>query len=165
MAKLGTKEKTAVFVSLAVIAFFFAFIGLFGLQNTGDSQTGSALEGISGQTGGSGEFIASDVVVGTGAEALPGKIVTVHYTGTLTDGTVFDSSLNRGAPFSFILGAGQVIKGWDRGVAGMKVGGIRVLTIPPELGYGESGKGNIPPNSILIYQVELLSVEDQPQNQ
>lgn len=102
-----------------------------------------------------------DSVVGTGAEAVAGKAVTVNYTGTLTDGTKFDSSLNPGRePFTFNLGAGEVIEGWDKGVAGMKVGGKRKLTIPPQLGYGERGAGaSIPPNSTLIFEVELLKVE------
>ena len=100
-----------------------------------------------------------DLVVGSGAEAVAGKTVSVHYTGKLTDGTKFDSSLDRGDPFSFRLGAGQVIKGWDQGVAGMKVGGKRLLTVPPELGYGQRGfPGAIPPNSTLVFEVELLGV-------
>jgi FKBP-type peptidyl-prolyl cis-trans isomerase len=100
-----------------------------------------------------------DLVVGTGAEAKAGQKVEVHYTGTLTNGSKFDSSLDRGRPFGFTLGAGQVIKGWDQGVAGMKVGGKRKLTIPPDLGYGARGfPPVIPANSTLIFEVELLSV-------
>ena len=100
-----------------------------------------------------------DLKVGTGAEAKAGQSVSVHYVGTLTDGKKFDSSRDRGEPFSFRLGAGQVIKGWDQGVAGMKIGGLRKLTIPSHLAYGERGFSSlIPPNSTLIFEVELMSV-------
>ena len=100
-----------------------------------------------------------DIVVGTGATAMPGNTVKVHYSGFLTNGQKFDSSRDRGEPFSFPLGAGQVIKGWDEGVAGMKVGGQRQLRIPPDLGYGAAGApGAIPPNATLIFDVELLEV-------
>ena len=100
-----------------------------------------------------------DQVVGKGDEAVAGQNVEVHYTGWLVDGTEFDSSHNRNQTFSFKLGAGQVIAGWDQGVAGMKVGGTRKLTIPPDMGYGERGAGGvIPPNATLIFKVELISV-------
>ena len=106
----------------------------------------------------------TDTTVGTGAEATKGKKVSVHYTGWLynnaTKGAKFDSSLDRGQPFSFGLGAGQVIRGWDEGVAGMKIGGKRTLIIPPELGYGARGAGGaIPPNATLMFDVELLKVD------
>jgi FKBP-type peptidyl-prolyl cis-trans isomerase FkpA len=100
-----------------------------------------------------------DLVVGSGDEAVTGKRVSVHYTGTLTDGSKFDSSLDRGKPFQFVLGSGQVIKGWDQGVAGMRVGGKRKLTIPPDLGYGARGfPPVIPANATLVFEVELLKV-------
>ncbi len=101
----------------------------------------------------------TDLLVGTGAEAVAGKRVTVHYVGTLTDGSKFDSSRDRDDPFQFVLGKGQVIRGWDQGVAGMKVGGKRKLTIPPDMGYGARGfPPVIPPNSTLVFEVELLGV-------
>jgi FKBP-type peptidyl-prolyl cis-trans isomerase FkpA len=99
-----------------------------------------------------------DVKVGTGTEAKTGDKVSVHYVGTLTDGTKFDSSRDRNQPFSFNVGKSEVIQGWDLGIPGMKVGGIRKLTIPPALGYGEHAQGSIPANSTLIFEVELLSV-------
>lgn len=101
-----------------------------------------------------------DMVEGTGATPVTGKIVTVHYTGFLTDGKKFDSSVDRGQPFNFTIGVGQVIKGWDEGVATMKVGGKRKLVIPSQLGYGARGAGGaIPPNAELVFDVELISVE------
>ena len=104
-------------------------------------------------------LIVEEVVVGNGALAESGQRVRVHYTGWLTDGTKFDSSKDRGDPFVFPLGDGKVIKGWDEGVAGMKVGGTRKLTIPPALGYGARGAGGvIPPNATLVFEVELLGV-------
>ena len=110
--------------------------------------------------GGVTELQKVDVKVGTGAEAVKGKRVTVHYTGTLTDGSKFDSSVDRGDPFKFNLGSGQVIKGWDEGVAGMKVGGKRKLTIPYQMAYGEEGRPpKIPPKATLVFDVELLGVE------
>jgi len=100
-----------------------------------------------------------DQVVGTGEAAVAGKNVSVHYTGWLESGKKFDSSVDRGQPFSFPLGAGRVIKGWDEGVQGMKVGGKRKLTIPSDLGYGSRGAGGvIPPNATLVFDVELLGV-------
>ena len=107
-----------------------------------------------------------DTTVGNGAEAAAGQRVKVHYTGWLYDPTAdnsrgkkFDSSKDRGQPFSFRLGGGEVIRGWDEGVQGMKVGGTRVLTIPPEMGYGARGAGGvIPPNATLVFEVELLGV-------
>jgi FKBP-type peptidyl-prolyl cis-trans isomerase len=102
----------------------------------------------------------TDDTIGTGAEAQPGKTVSVHYTGWLLDGTKFDSSRDRNQPFQFPLGGGRVIKGWDEGVAGMKVGGKRTLVIPPNLGYGAQGAGGvIPANATLKFEVELLDVK------
>lgn len=101
-----------------------------------------------------------DIEVGTGDEAVKGSEITVHYSGWLADGTQFDSSIERKQPLSFVLGEGMVIQGWDKGFDGMKVGGKRKLTIPPEMAYGSRGAGGvIPPNATLVFEVELLRVE------
>lgn len=150
-----------IFVVLAVVV-----LGV-GMWQSGkvsqENQTVEIAQGVAAQQAQSQimqNLKIEDTTVGTGAEAENGDTVTVNYTGTLDDGTKFDSSLNPGrTPFSFVLGAGQVIKGWDLGVLGMKVGGTRTLTIPPELGYGSTGAGSvIPPNATLHFTVELLSV-------
>ncbi len=103
-----------------------------------------------------------DIETGTGETPETGKLVSVHYTGWLSDGTKFDSSLDRGTPFEFPLGEGRVIPGWDEGLATMKVGGIRRLIIPPELAYGEAGRPGIPPNAELTFDVELLEIKEVP---
>ena len=104
-------------------------------------------------------LVIEDLVVGSGDAASAGQRVSVHYTGWLADGKKFDSSKDRGEPFMFSLGRGEVIRGWDEGVTGMKVGGTRKLTIPPDLGYGARGAGGvIPPNATLLFEVELLGV-------
>ncbi len=147
---------------IALVAFvgYVAYLGFTGTpaslpfaSGTGSVAT-STLDMIN-------ELQSTDVVVGTGAEAVAGKKVTVHYVGTLMDGTKFDASKDHGQPFSFTLGSGQVIKGWDEGVVGMKVGGKRNLVIPGELAYGASGTpdGTIPPNATLKFEIELLKVE------
>ena len=106
------------------------------------------------------ELIIEKIVTGTGPSARKGKTVTVHYTGWFTDGKKFDSSVDRDEPFVFVLGAGQVIAGWDQGVATMRVGDKVKLTLPPELAYGRAGyPGAIPPNATLVFEVELLGVE------
>ncbi|TME00251.1 MAG: FKBP-type peptidyl-prolyl cis-trans isomerase [Chloroflexi bacterium] len=105
------------------------------------------------------DLAIEEVTVGTGPEAVPGRTVSVHYVGTLPDGTRFDASRDRGRPFSFLLGRGQVIQGWDQGVAGMRTGGVRKLVIPAELGYGDAGAPPvIPPGATLHFEVELLEV-------
>jgi FKBP-type peptidyl-prolyl cis-trans isomerase len=116
-----------------------------------DNQTDEALDAE--------EFVAEDLIEGTGEEVKNGDTVKVNYTGTLLDGTQFDSSLDRGEPFEFTVGQGQVIQGWDEGLLGMKVGGKRKLTIPSSMGYGETGAGeSIPPNAGLIFEIELVEI-------
>jgi FKBP-type peptidyl-prolyl cis-trans isomerase FkpA len=129
-----------------------------GNSATATTTNSGATSNTSGPKGASvTELKIEELKAGNGAEAKAGQTVSVHYTGWLTDGKKFDSSVDRGQPFKFQLGAGQVIQGWDKGVAGMKVGGKRKLTIPPQLGYGDHGAGGvIPPNATLIFEVELL---------
>lgn len=148
-------------VLIALGLIIAGVVGMFFILGNPSQKDGEKqVEELSEQEGGVSELNIEDIVVGGGEEAKDGNKVSVHYVGTLTDGTKFDSSRDRGDPFTFTLGAGEVIKGWDQGVLGMKVGGTRKLTIPPELGYGEAGAGSdIPPNSTLIFEVELLSVE------
>lgn len=150
------KKFLFAFFSVLFVAILFTGCTRDAAQVPSTNQKEGAVAGVSDVT----ELKKEDEVVGTGAEAVAGKTVSVHYTGWLTDGTKFDSSVDRGTPFEFQLGAGQVIKGWDEGVAGMKVGGKRKLTIPPDMGYGARGAGGvIPPNATLVFDVELLDVK------
>ena len=128
---------------------FLAALMLVGLVGCGSGQETPT---------GPSSLTVEDLVVGTGATAAAGDTVTVHYVGTLLNGTKFDSSYDAGRPFTFKIGAGQVIPGWDQGVPGMKVGGKRRLTIPPSLGYGNQAVGPIPPNSTLRFDIDLLSI-------
>ncbi len=141
----------AAFVAAALLGF-----GCAGSAVEDGKETKMSTEGQVTTTSG---LKYTDVKGGDGAEAKAGDTVQVHYTGTLENGKKFDSSRDRGTPFEFEVGVGQVIKGWDEGIAGMKVGGQRTLVIPPDLGYGASGAGGvIPPNATLIFDVELVGI-------
>jgi FKBP-type peptidyl-prolyl cis-trans isomerase len=146
--------------ALALFAFILSACGGSG-DAKGDASPGGDLAADSAAlTRTASGLRYQDVSVGNGAEARPGQVAVVHYTGWLTDGTKFDSSRDRGEPFSFPVGGGQVIAGWDEGVAGMKVGGRRKLVIPANLGYGEMGAPPvIPPGATLVFDVELLDVK------
>jgi FKBP-type peptidyl-prolyl cis-trans isomerase len=139
-----------------ILVMLLAAIGIAARGADTDTSSPTKVEGKSKSTASGVEYW--DITIGTGATAVSGKNVSVHYTGWLTDGKKFDSSVDRGKPIEFPLGAGRVIKGWDEGLVGMKVGGKRQLRIPPSLGYGVRGAGPIPPNAILIFDVELISV-------
>lgn len=151
MAKSVVTTGVAVIASIAVILLFFVYGNPFAPIQSG----------LSGEVSGvSGQLILKDEVVGTGNEATIGDKIVVHYVGKLSDGTVFDTSVGE-APFRFTLGGGQVIPGWDQGLQGMRVGGRRLLVIPPDLAYGPSGYGPIPPNATLTFEVELVDIVGQ----
>jgi FKBP-type peptidyl-prolyl cis-trans isomerase len=145
-------------VVTAILLFGGNFANLFISTREAVPQLGSEENNMTQPDTQSSELVIEDVVVGTGAEAEAGAVLTVHYVGALTNGQVFDSSVARGQPFEFRLGAGDVIRGWDEGFAGMKVGGKRRLVLPPEYAYGNQQAGPIPPNSTLLFEVELLAV-------
>jgi FKBP-type peptidyl-prolyl cis-trans isomerase FkpA len=153
--------KTLALVSALVVAG--GGVGGVGLSSCSkkseDAAAPAASTGAAAPQGGG--LIIEEVKLGDGVVATKGKTVSVHYTGVLTNGTKFDSSLDRGQPIVFALGTGRVIKGWDQGIEGMKVGGKRKLTIPPELAYGARGTpgGPIPPNATLVFDVELVAVQ------
>jgi FKBP-type peptidyl-prolyl cis-trans isomerase FkpA len=161
VAALRSTALTAAVTMIAIVPL------ATGCAATGTGTSTSTARGLSKLDATRNGLQKIDVKQGTGAEAVAGKPVVVHYTGWLYDtskpdshGAKFDSSRDRNAPFTFVLGAGRVIKGWDDGVAGMKVGGQRTLVIPPDLGYGARGAGGvIPPNATLIFDVELLGVQ------
>jgi FKBP-type peptidyl-prolyl cis-trans isomerase len=158
MKKLTFKEAIAVAAALGVMGFLLfgsSFLALFNPpQNTATTMKMPAT-GVS----------TEDLVVGTGDTAKAGDTITVNYVGTLTDGKVFDSSYDRKEPFTFTLGQGRVIRGWDEGFKGMRVGGKRRLIIAPDYGYGSQNVGPIPANSTLIFDVELLDVKHTAVNQ
>jgi peptidylprolyl isomerase len=159
---LSRKKKVGVFIAVAVSIAVFLFVS----RNLFDSSSINPITTINEENGLDIDFnaeglIIKDLVEGSGTEAKKGDLLVVHYIGTLEDGTKFDSSRERNAVFEFSVGAGQVIKGWDLGLLGMKKGGIRILTIPPELGYGSSVAGPIPPNSTLIFEIQLLEIREQ----
>lgn len=148
-------------VIVSVLAISIAMLtGAWYMNVSRGSQVSSAANAIPDVTEAPAQLNSIDTVVGTGRTAEVGDTVFVHYTGRLTDGTIFDSSIPRNEPFSFQLGMGHVIQGWEIGIQGMKVGGKRTLTIPPELGYGAQAVGTIPANSTLVFEVELIDVKD-----
>ncbi|HSW47519.1 MAG TPA: FKBP-type peptidyl-prolyl cis-trans isomerase, partial [Candidatus Saccharimonadales bacterium] len=150
----------AILIGLVVLAVFVYFA--FGLNGKSSDapQVDTTIKTNTDVAPVTDKLKIEDIQIGTGsAEVKSGDNISINYTGTLTDGTKFDSSYDRGTPFETQIGVGQVIKGWDEGVIGMKVGGKRKLTIPPDLGYGAQGQGSIPPNSTLIFEVELMGIK------
>ena len=159
MKKLSTKEWVA--VSAAVVFVGYTLFGgdVISLFQRNSMNTNSAAVGATSLPSNGGVAI-NDVVVGQGVEVKTGQLVSVNYILSLSDGTVIQNSKDFGQPFKFTLGAGEVIPGWEQGFAGMKVGGVRTITIPPELGYGSQQAGPIPPNSTLVFTIELLDATD-----
>ena len=157
MKEISRNEMIAVTVGIIVVVIIL-LIGILNTVFKSEAPKQDVMVEINiEQAHGSG-LITRDIIIGDGTEAVAGLKVTTHYIGTLDNGTIFDSSVERGAPFSFTLGTGQVIRGWDLGIAGMKVGGKRELTIPANLAYGDRAIGAIPANSTLHFEVELLEV-------
>lgn len=153
MKKLTRTEGIAVFAGIGMLAYLFFSAPLmnFFKTSTAESRNTNPMP----TTG----FTTRDITIGIGLVAEKGDRLTIHYVGTLPNGQVFDSSRDRNTPIVFIVGIGQVIRGWDEGVVGMRVGGKRVLTIAPDYGYGSEAVGPLPPNSTLVFEVELLQVE------
>jgi FKBP-type peptidyl-prolyl cis-trans isomerase len=174
MPHLSRNQWTGIIVAIVVVILAFGSLFFFTNQNqpttTMDNQnpTASTTDDMASSTASSSApqtladgLIIQDLNIGSGDVAASGDNVQVNYVGKLTDGTVFDSSYTRGQPIAFTLGAGQVIPGWEEGIAGMHVGGERILTIPPALAYGSQAAGTIPPNSTLIFDVTLVGVNKQ----
>jgi len=160
---MSLQRNTTIAVILAIVVIIiFVTLGFFGIRSLG----GPSVE-LSGpqaildelqKTGTVSGLHIYDFTVGTGEEVQNGNLIAVHYTGVLPDGTVFDSSYDRGEPIVFQLGAGQVIQGWEQGLQGMRVGGRRLIAIPPDLAYGANSVGSIPANATLIFDVELVQI-------
>ena len=160
--RILSMSKKAIYILIAVLVIIVGFF------LTGNSSNKKIEESIKEETKmdtntnnstDSGKLVIEDIKLGTGEEVKSGDIVVMHYTGTLENGTKFDSSVDRNQPFETQIGVGSVIKGWDQGVPGMKVGGKRKLVIPPDLAYGPRATGPIPANSTLVFEVELLDVK------
>lgn len=158
MAKLSKKEWIAVSVGVLLVAYTLFGGSIINLFQNNPMSDSSPLAAAS-QSLNSNNVIVKDVVVGQGSEVKTGQKIVAHYILSLSDGTVIQNSKDFGQPFQFTLGAGEVIKGWEEGFAGMKVGGVRTIIIPPELAYGANQVGPIPPNSTLIFTVELLDAQ------
>ena len=138
---------------------FITFLTRTGEPKADNKQTQNTMPAQEQNEQAQTELQIEDLIAGTGEEARTGNTVSVHYKGTLLNGTVFDSSYNRGTPFSFILGQNSVIQGWEQGILGMRVGGKRKLVIPPDLAYGPRAMGLIPANSTLVFEVTLLDIK------
>lgn len=172
-AQAPSLEKQAIWIVLGIIGLIAAIAAVVFRTRAGETilsggglqQANQVVSGANAQPTGANmaELKIEDLTVGTGPEVKAGDMIRMHYRGTLQDGKEFDSSYRRGEPFVAQIGVGQVIKGWDEGVIGMRAGGKRLLVVPPEKGYGLSGAGNvIPPNATLTFELELVSIESAP---
>lgn len=165
------KKETGIAIAIAiVVVLLFIVLGFFGVSGFGGGQLPDATPGQGGaqaildelsETGTVSELRTSVIAQGQGEAVRAGDVVTVHYIGVLPDGTVFDSSRDRGEPFAFTVGVGQVIQGWDQALIGTKVGDRFIIAIPPELGYGAQAIGAIPANATLLFDVEVLGIESR----
>lgn len=164
MKKLSNIEWVAVAIAVVFVGYTLfggSIMSLFQKNSMNANSSAAAANASTNPTSNpSNGVVIKDIVAGTGPEVKAGQILTVNYVLSLSDGTVIQNSKDSGAPFKFILGAGQVIPGWEQGFAGMRVGGTRMITIPPELAYGPNQAGPIPPNSTLIFNIELLDATD-----
>lgn len=163
MENKSRNKYIAVSVGLILVSgvFILGPVGLFPINELFDQEAVSESPRDTPSAVTSEGIIVQDVTIGTGREAGQGDRVAVHYVGQFENGTVFDSSIENSTPFIFTLGTGEVIAGWERGIEGMKPGGRRTLTIPPELAYGIEGRGPIPPNATLIFDVTLVAIEER----
>lgn len=159
--KLSKKEWIAVVVGVGFVGYTLFGGNITNLFNQPNMDNKVDTGAVANATR-DGGIIVNDLTVGTGVGAVSGKLISAHYVLSLQDGTVIQNSKDFGVPFQFVLGAGQVIPGWEMGFSGMKVGGVRTIIIPPELAYGAQQAGPIPPNSTLVFTVELVNVEDAP---
>lgn len=160
MKKLSKKEWVAVAVAIIFVGYTLFGGNIMSLFQKNIMSENSTATVVNSDIPNNNGVIINDVVVGQGAEVKTGQLVSVHYILSLSDGTVIQNSKDLGQPFKFTLGAGEVIPGWEQGFAGMKIGGVRTIVIPPELAYGSQQAGPIPPNSTLIFTIELLDATD-----
>ena len=157
MEKTTFKRQSLLFI-ISVIIFALVCLATFWPQKQKLLLNKQLVKEEKGEASMSGQLIIEDTLIGTGKTVISGDTVKIHYTGTLEDGTVFDSSITRNEPFETQIGVGMLIQGWDQGIPGMKIGGKRHLIVPAELGYGSRAVGSIPANSTLIFEVELLDI-------
>jgi FKBP-type peptidyl-prolyl cis-trans isomerase len=162
MKKLSKKEWIAVAVAVVFVAYALFGGNIMSLFQKNTIDENSLAAAASSNPSNNSGVVINDIVVGKGAEVKTGQLVSVNYMLSLSDGTTIQNSKDSGQPFKFVLGAGEVIPGWEQGFSGMRVGGVRTIEVPPELAYGPNQVGPIPPNSTLVFTIELLDAKDAP---